>query len=108
MSEPYPCPHDNPDCSFGEDDEQALVAEVMRSIERHNKKSRNTSCPLCLRDTMLAAAALLHLEGARTGMAGVRKPRANSKQYQDAFAKAARKRLDEVIQAKAALFRHAH
>ena len=108
MTKTYQCPNGNPDCAFDEEDEQALAAGVLRTIERHNRKKDNNPCPLCLRDTMLATAALLHLEAARTGLTDVGKPRAGSKRYREAFAKAARERLDDVIQAKATLFRNAH
>jgi hypothetical protein len=104
MNEPR-CPHNNPECSFDKDDEQALVGEIMHSIERRNRMRKRTPCPLCLRDTMLAVAALLHLEAARTGMTGGRKPRPGSKRYRDAFARAARTRLEEVTQASAAILR---
>jgi hypothetical protein len=90
---------------INKDDEQALVAEIMRSIERYNKKRKITPCPLCLRDTILAIGALLHLEAARTEMAGGRKPRPGSKRYREVFSKVAREKLEEVTQDSAALFR---
>jgi hypothetical protein len=108
MTEHHSCPNGNPNCGFDATEELALVAEIMAVIERHNKKKGDTPCPLCLRDTMLAVAALLHLEAARTGLAGSVKLRAGSKSHKDAFARAARERLKAVVEANTALHRSAH
>jgi hypothetical protein len=108
MTKSYRCPNGNPNCAFNEEDEQALVSEVLRTIDSHNKEKDNIPCPLCLRDTMLATAALLHLEAARTGLAGTGKLRAGSKRHREAFGKAARERMDAVVEANTALHRSAH
>jgi len=57
---------------------------------------------------MLAVAALLHLEATRTGLAGSVKLRAGSKRHREAFGKAAREKLDAVVEANTALHRNAH
>jgi hypothetical protein len=108
MTESYRCPNGNPDCAFDEEDEQTLVSEVLRAIDSHSKKKDTPPCPLCLRDTMLATAALLHLEAARTGLAGAGQLRAGSKRHREAFGKVARERMDAVVKANTALHRSAH
>lgn len=43
----------------------ALVEEVLRAIARYCEKNNIVPCPVELRDTMLAVAALTHIEAAK-------------------------------------------
>jgi hypothetical protein len=97
------CPHNRSGCTFNEQDETSLVAGIMSFIERFGKKNRRTPCPLCLRDTMLATAALLHLKAAEHASGYTGKPKASRKRMGDEFARAARERLTAVIEADAIL-----
>ena len=97
MTNQEPCEYGNPNCNFGCKHEQLLVGEIMRLIERYSKKKEVSPCPSCLRDTMLSVAALLHLEAAKSGTGKAGKPR-SGKHLGDAFAKAARNRLEIVRQ----------
>jgi hypothetical protein len=56
-----------------------------------------------LRDTMLAIAALLHLEAARTASEDADRTRPPARNISNALAKAARTALEKVTLAKAAL-----
>jgi hypothetical protein len=103
MSERDRCRNGNPDCKFDHEHELALASELMRAIGGYSRRENIEACPLCLRDTMLAIAALLHLEAARIGSEISRTPRACTKQLSNALAKAARKALEDVADAKAIL-----
>jgi hypothetical protein len=61
----------------------------MRTIERHNTDERIAPDPTSLRDTMLAVAALLHLEGANV----------RGEALYDAFAEAAKLQLVSAVKA---------
>jgi hypothetical protein len=98
MSEQDHCPIGSRDCSFGGGYDVTLTAKIMRMIERHNKQEGISPCPHCLRDTMLAVAALLQLEAARVDGAKRGKPAVRGKSFDDAFAEAARKQLLSVTQ----------
>jgi hypothetical protein len=65
MSEQDHCLIGSQDCSFGGGYDVALTEKIMRTIKRHNKEQDISPCPQCLRDTMLAVAALLQLEAVR-------------------------------------------
>jgi hypothetical protein len=43
----------------------ALVEELLRTIARYCEKNNIVPCPVELRDTMLAVAALTHIEAAK-------------------------------------------
>jgi hypothetical protein len=98
MSDQEPCGNGNLNCNFDDKHELPLVGEVLRTIERYNKKKKISPCPSCLRDSMLSVAALLHLEGAKAETAKTGKQRFG-KRLGDTFAKAARVRLETVRQA---------
>lgn len=53
------------ECNYSELHELALVEAVVRALEQYNKDQRTDPCPHCLRDAVLAVAALLHLEAVR-------------------------------------------
>ena len=103
MSEEDCCPNDNANCDVNIEHEEALVREIMRVIGRYSKKEDVDICPLCLRDTMLAVAALLHIEAARIRSKGADRPSPGPKRLGDALAKAARNALEDVTLAKTTL-----
>jgi hypothetical protein len=53
------------ECDYSEKHELSLVERILRTIEQYNKDQNIDPCPACLRDAMLAVAALLHLQSAR-------------------------------------------
>ncbi len=59
------CPGGNIECDYSEMHELTLVEKIMRAIEQYNRDAHADPCPACLRDAMLAVAALLHLRAAR-------------------------------------------
>jgi hypothetical protein len=62
MSEEDTCPNGHPDCDFAEKHELALAGKILRMIEGYTKDNETYPCPKCLRNSMIAIAALLHLE----------------------------------------------
>jgi hypothetical protein len=103
MSNEDRCRNGTPNCEFDNEHELALVSELVRVIEQYNKRNRAGPCPACLRDTMLAVAALLHLEAARTNSADADRPSPRARKLGDAFAKAARESIKNVSLAKATM-----
>jgi hypothetical protein len=101
MSEEDRCRNGNP--KFDDKREQALVRELMDAIEDYSKRVGIDICPLRLRDTMLALAALLQIEAARIESESRNRPPPRAKRPGDALAKAARTALENVTLAKAAL-----
>jgi hypothetical protein len=100
MSEQDRCPNGSSDCEFDLAHELTLSGKIMGMIGRYNQEEHINPCPVCLRDTMLAVAALLHLESIRLHGAKPEKPRAGGKRRLDVtFAKAARERLQAVMEA---------
>ncbi|MGA7324582.1 MAG: hypothetical protein WBX25_08905 [Rhodomicrobium sp.] len=98
MRERDGCPNRNEDCDFSDVNELALTRKIMEAISRFSQDEQITPCPLCLRDTMLTVAALLHLEGMKISRAH----RAHtSKRANDEFTQAGRQRLKAVIDADA-------
>ena len=65
MSEEDTCPNGRPDCDFAEKHELALAGKILRMIESYTKDNETYPCPKCLRNSMMAIAALLHLEAAK-------------------------------------------
>ena len=102
MSDEGSCPNGNPDCEFGLMHEVALTEKIMRMIGGYSQDEHIAPCPLCLRDTMLNVAALLHVEAAKLYAARPEEPRADAERLDEAFAKAACERLQAVIQADSA------
>jgi hypothetical protein len=86
-------------CEFDLTHELALTANIMRTIAGYNQDEDINSCPVCMCNTMLAVAALLHIEAAKLDPEKAGKPRAWGKRLDEAFTKAARKRLKAVIEA---------
>jgi hypothetical protein len=94
------CPNGDPNCPFDREHELALVSEIMRLIRHYFESTGSEPCPLCLRNTLLAVAALAHLEAARIEAADT-----DGKRLRATFAKAAREGLEAVSQANAAITR---
>ena len=68
MTDGESCPGGGAQCNYSEMHELALVEKVMREIEQYNKDRDTDPCPVCLRDAMLAVAALLHMEAGRLAL----------------------------------------
>jgi len=80
MIEEESCPGGADDCKFREKHELMLVEEIMRTIKQYNKDKEPDPCPACLRNTMLAVAALLHIQigGRAFALVKLGAPRLNS------------------------------
>ncbi len=65
------CPGGGVECDYSETHELALVERVLRAIDQYNQDKQAAPCPGCLRDAILAVAALLHLRAAPIGSAGL-------------------------------------
>jgi hypothetical protein len=104
MIEEKGCPGGAEDCQYREKHELMLVEEIMRAIEQYNKGIQADPCPICLRDTMLAVAALLHVQS------GWADPHAGQvKRAEAEFGEAALGRLRDVIEAASSIpntFKH--
>ena len=59
MSEEDTCPNGRADCDFAEKHELALAGKILRIIESYTKDNETYPCPKCLRNSMIAIAALL-------------------------------------------------
>jgi hypothetical protein len=101
MIEEEGCPGGAEGCKYREKHELMLVEEIMRAIEQYHKSKQADPCPACLRDTMLAVAALLHVHSGRASL------HAGSAEAE--FGKAALRRLRDVIEAASSIpntFKH--
>jgi hypothetical protein len=98
MSEPDSCSSNNLGCDFGSEHKLALVEKIMRMIGRYNQDEAIEPCPMCLRDTMLDIAALLHHEGKTICTAW---NAIDAKSFDETFADAARERSKKVLEALA-------
>jgi hypothetical protein len=100
MTDGESCPGGGAECNYSEMHELSLVEKVMRAIEEYNKDRHTDPCPLCLRDAMLAVAALLHMEAARPG--GASSLLGEPEVLEEEFGEAAREKLRAVAEAVAA------
>ena len=98
MIEEECCPGGVEDCKYREKHELMLVEEIMRTIEQYNKDKQTGPCPACLRDTMLAVAALLHVQSGRARLHAGQAGRAEAE-----FGEAALGRLRDVIEAASSI-----
>ncbi len=98
MSEDECCPDGKADCNFSDAHELTLVEEIMRTIDRYNKSNKLSPCPVCLRGTMLAVAALLHVQSDK-----VNPDLSGNADLEARFAEAAIGRLHDVIEAASSL-----
>jgi hypothetical protein len=71
-----------------------LVKRVMAVIEDYVREKNALPSPAPLRDTMLAVAAVLHIDAVRTGGAG------DYESIVEGFSESARKQVRAVIEAK--------
>jgi hypothetical protein len=98
MIEKASCSGGAGDCKYREEHELMLVEEIMRAIEQYNRDKLADPCPVCLRDTMLAVAALLHIQSGRANDRTGHAERAEAE-----FGEAAVGRLRDVIDAASSI-----
>jgi hypothetical protein len=98
MSEEDICPSGHPDCDFGEKHELALAGRILRMIESYTKDNDTYPCPKCLRNSMMAIAALLHLEAEKMDESGSGRSSPDPG-FVETFADSARERILSVMDA---------
>ncbi len=98
MSEEDTCPNGNQDCEFAENHELALAGKILRMIEGYTKENETYPCPKCLRNSMMAIAALLHIEAAKMDE-GVCEQLSPDHGFVEDFAETARERIMSVLDA---------
>jgi len=98
MSEEDTCPNGRPDCDFAEKHELALAGKILRMIEGYTNDHETYPCPKCLRNSMIAIAALLHLEAEKMGENDSEHASPDSV-FVETFADAARERILSVMEA---------
>jgi hypothetical protein len=103
MSELDRCQNGSEECEFDHKHELILVGELMRLIGDYGTRENIGPCPLCLRDTVLAIAALLHIEAARIGQTASAGAPLSVKDLGHTLAEAVRERLESIVEAKAAI-----
>ena len=102
LSDERNCPNDGNNCDFTGADELALTKEIMGVIGRYHQHQHIDPSPLWLRNTMLAVAALLHLEAVTVARAKSQKTAVDGKRIIEEFAEAASERVEAVIGASPA------
>jgi hypothetical protein len=98
MKQEGSCANGSKDCDLSDMHELVLIEKIMRMIENYSKDKPIDPCPICLRNTMLAVAALLHLEAGKIDGEGLDQNAAKSTHFHSAFTEAARERLEAVLQ----------
>jgi len=98
MNEQETCPNGRQDCDFAENHELALAGKILRMIESYTKDNETYPCPGCLRNSIMAIAALLHLEAAKMDNNRCGK-RSTEPGFVDTFTDAARERILSVMDA---------
>jgi len=98
MSEQDNCPNGRSECDFEERHELALAGRILRMIEGYTKDNATYPCPRCLRNSMMAIAALLHLEAEKMEQHGVCEGLPEPG-FVEGFAEAARERIISVMDA---------
>ena len=96
MSDEGTCPNGSEACEFGDTQELVLVEQIMRVIGHFKQEEQINPCPICLRDSMLAVAALLQLEAAEIHGGGYGHTTVERHRLEEAFTEAARERLNAV------------
>jgi hypothetical protein len=99
MSKDPSCPNGRPRCDFPEKHELALAGGLLRMIETYTKENRTYPCPKCLRNSIMAIAALLHLEASKAEEASFGEGKPIEPGFVESFAEAARERLLFVMDA---------
>ena len=92
-------PNDGNNCDFAGAHALPLTKKIMGVIGRYCQDEHVDPCPSCLRDTMLAVAALLHLEAATVASAKSGQPSVGGNQIIEGFTEAASERLEAVTEA---------
>jgi hypothetical protein len=82
-----------------------LVLKIMRTVERFNRDEHINPDPRSLRDTMLAVAALLHIEAIKVDGGNQLAAAGDGEQLRETFASAACRQLDAVVEAAAIIRR---
>ncbi len=98
MSEEDTCPNGRQDCDFAEQHELALAGKILRMIEGYTKANETYPCPKCLRNSMMAIAALLHIEAAKMDEDGAAQCSPDYG-FVEGFAETARERILSVMDA---------
>jgi hypothetical protein len=86
-------------CDLSARSDCGLVVKIMRTVERYNRDEHINPDPRSLRDTMLAVAALLHIEAIKICSANWLAAAGDGEQIRNAFASAACCQLDAVVEA---------
>ncbi len=98
MSEEDNCPNGRSDCDFAEKHELALAGRILRMIESYTKDHETYPCPKCLRNSMMAIAALLHIEAEKMDESASQHFSPDPG-FAETFADAARERIQSVMDA---------
>ncbi len=98
MSEQRSCPHGRENCGLDNLYELTLSQKILGVIGGFGEGKEISPCPFRLRDTLLAVAALLHLEGRKIGCPS---PQEFPFAYEE-FTKAAGQSLEAVVDAETA------
>jgi hypothetical protein len=93
------CPNGQHECDFEERHELALAGKILRMIEGYTKDHSTYPCPKCLRNSIMAIAALLHLEASKAAEQPCEEKRPGEAGFVDSFAEAARERILSVMDA---------
>jgi len=82
-----------------------LLLKIMRTVEHYNRDEHINPDPHSLRDTMLAVAALLHIEAIKLDSDDVPAAAGDGEQLRTTFAGAACRQLEAVVEAAAIIRR---
>ncbi len=97
MSKEESCPNGRSECDFEERHELALAGNILRMIENYSKNNQTYPCPKCLRNSIMAIAALLHLEAVKEDVLPCAEKRPGDASFVESFAEAARERIVSVM-----------
>jgi hypothetical protein len=86
-------------CDLGARSDYDLVLKIMQTVERHNRDEHVDPDPHSLRDTLLAVAALLHIEAIKIEAGNQLAAGEDGKQLRETFADVACCQLDAVVEA---------
>jgi hypothetical protein len=82
-----------------------LVLEIMQTVDRYNRDQHINPDPRSLRDTILAVAALLHIEAIKLSGGNQLAAAGDGEQLRETFAGAACCQLDAAVEAAATIRR---
>jgi hypothetical protein len=103
MCELEDCRHSTLGCDFSDADEIDLTRQIMTTVVRFRQDGNASPCPSCLRDTLLAVAALLHIEEAKLARDELGPSPMSGIDRENDFIRAAREKLKAADDASAAL-----